>query len=734
MAYYLKYRASWGSVSGANGYLIIYEKDYDSGSIVPLDLQNEAIEISNTFSDLETPVIGLRCEFYVLNNKSNYFQLFELLTATERQFLVEVTMAQPTSATIFKGFLNVDTISHGYVHNQVMRLIATSYLSKLEHLTPTSILERQNVFFINLIDEILRSTGAEYNIRVNCKLFAEGDTLATGQTLFNKNGVNTEAFWSSDIDRLNSLEVLEAILLPLNCYIYWWDNYWYIEHFSDIWQTTVPYVEYVTGENYSNTDSVTTSSAGTVVNVSKTINDTHTLRFRDTAQEAHVVPGNRLIQVKFNSSDSLLLNLLSQIPKSPTYFINIPSTFVEITDLAVRSSGIYIAADIPTTYAREWAYYSSNIVPQYWRDGGVPRKGIQNAITRYRDYYGRAAGPQLGQKFEVTIIEETSITVSFSYSDIDGELRNVVYNDPVNIWRYSMEFWYAIYFTHNGQTKFLIKDDDTNQWYVSTTYGEFINIPPPEISSTPNCNKITVQADQFNKEIDGFRVSDTIPLGEVYQAVNTNQGFLITEEITEFNFVICGEVLFKQVYRDDARTRNLPKHVYWGDIHITTTNDLDFDIIEGSINTDFLNKKELTFFIGDNPNLNYTNGILQGEYLEKRVTGWRRDSWTGEPLINLFFAEKFRMYNATKQKLTSPVVQTTLLRPFSLYTESRQGGKKYVLSNYFLAPSEDRWDVTLLEYDNETEVEIIEGEEAANEVDFGGITRTDTSGRRSTGD
>ena len=234
MTYGTKYRAGWQS-KDLQGYLYIKEKDY-SGAITDVVLQDDAIAITNNFEDTESPIIGLRCEFYILNNKDDYFELFELLTATEQKFKVNVSVTAPYTATAFEGFMNVDTISHGYLHNQVMRLVASSYLSKLEYLTPASILTRQNVTFIDLINEILVGCGAAFDIRVNCSMYATGDTLSSGKTLFNLNGITTEAFWDSDTERKNSLEILEAILLPLNCFLYWWDGYWYIEHFTDIWR------------------------------------------------------------------------------------------------------------------------------------------------------------------------------------------------------------------------------------------------------------------------------------------------------------------------------------------------------------------------------------------------------------------------------------------------------------------------------------------------------------------
>ena len=128
MAYYIKYQADWASTT-SYGKLYIYEREY-FGGITDIKLQDGGIEISNDWKGFDEPIIGLRCEFFVLNNNDDYFDLFELITAVEMQFTVRVVMLAPTPMILFAGYLNTDAISHGYLHYQVMHLVASSYLSK----------------------------------------------------------------------------------------------------------------------------------------------------------------------------------------------------------------------------------------------------------------------------------------------------------------------------------------------------------------------------------------------------------------------------------------------------------------------------------------------------------------------------------------------------------------------------------------------------------------------------
>jgi len=697
--YVTKYRASWQSAEGIGGYLYIDERDFNINPPITSDnikLQDDAIDITNSFESTESPIIGLRCEFYILNNKDDYFELFELLTAYEKQFKIRVTVTQPVgqAATLFEGFLNVDTNDHGYLKFQTMRLVASSYLSKLSNVELDSVDTKQDRTFIDIIDEALRLTGSDYNIRVNCDLYAEGDTLASGKTLFNLNGVNTEVFWDSDVERMNALDVLSSILMPFNCFLYWWDGYWYIEQFSNIWQTSIDYVEYTTNTSYSPADT------GSIVTLSRELLDVHDLVFKDTSQEINTIPALKKIEVKLNSEDSLLVNLLSRLP--------IQSTITE----QLNNRGVLTGAEFPTDLDfREWTFFNDSRVSYEWSNSGTKTKGIQNSIKRTRGSDSVENGLQMATKFKSTVLAETEITVGFTYTDIDGELRDTAYGlngkSENDLDLFYLDFFFCIYYESGGTKYFICYDEPTDTWYVDSA-GQ-INWP------SERAVKLKVEGSTFKKTVDGFKLSTSIPLGEVHSAVGGTTGHLITNEITEFTFVLIGEAMYKWINypwprSDEYDARYLPRNARFGDIFITTTNDLDFNLIEGVLNAYFLDKKELEFIIGDNSNLNYTNGILRGALLNQRTTEWNRNGMAvSRPLIEIFYIEKFRMYSATKQKIISAIHQVYFLKPFTLFTESKQADKKFILTNYSFQPSRDTGNVTLLEYDNGTEVTLING-------------------------
>ena len=466
-------------------------------------------------------------------------------------------------------------------------------------------------------------------------------------------------------------------------------------------ETSFNYVEYAKGSTYS------PSSTGSIVAATRTVVDVHDLIFRDTAQEVQIVPGNRLISVKLNSADSLLVNLISVLPRQ--------DLDITVQSTTTSPSG----AGFPTTTLREWSFLSDTTYPSKWWLSGIPYKGIKNGVERLRLYDSVGNGLLLGTGFECTVLDETSITIEYTYQEVQGELHDTVYGingkDPNDAGNFYMLFFFCIYFEYSGSKYFLCQDETTKKWYTQSW---------PKITwPGPRALQTKALGTNFSKDIDGYKISSSIDMGEVYESrtgslgsyVFNNQGFLVTNEITNFNFVVMGEQLYKWIRGDIFKkghwdARNLAPIAVYGDLHITTTNDLDFNLITGEINTNFLNKKELEFFIGDNTNLNYTNGILQGSALDQRTSTWTRSGMT-EPLalIDIFFIEKFRMYNASKQQIISPVVQSALLHPFALYTNSKQSSKPFILAGYSVKPSQDTWEVTLLEYDNSTEVNLIDG-------------------------
>ncbi|MFA5935001.1 MAG: hypothetical protein WC827_03900 [Candidatus Paceibacterota bacterium] len=568
MAYGVNYRAGFASPSNRVGYLYI-DKDGYSGAITDIKLAANGLKLSHVWESWDSPIIGLRLEFDIVNDKTDFFELLPLLSAEEKEYKIRVVITSPTSYTLFEGYLNCDTITQKYLHKQTIRFAASSYLSKLDNDHPVSIDTLQNKRFLAIIDEILISTGASYNIRVNALLHAEGDILAVGQTLFNKNGFYTELFWIDNIERTTALEILKKILTSFNCYIYWKQDFWYIERYEDIYSISVDFVEYTTGVDYDST------GIGTVVNVVRFITDVHTLKFIEQSQTQSVIPGMKTIQV--NLQDKRLNNLVNG-------------------DLLGMTP---VAATPPAPAYRLWQYTNGvggfNIIS--W---GNPRGIISNSVYRTMTLpfvYDLESG--IFTSIKLTVVDTTTaINVVFKFvgdfSTYTGSLDDFTFSFRWNLRK-------------AGTSDYICQSsEDTNDWNLYPAgAGDRIQI-------------VTVEGSSFDKKNNSVEVSFTIPIGLVdVISSGADAGKVIGDQ--EF---ILG-LLVESYKINDSTTDYYLSDVWFGDVVVTSTGTLQDNVIKGkNDNAKFLNKKEIGVDLYDGLGFDYKNSILRGASMEYRTERW----------------------------------------------------------------------------------------------------------------
>lgn len=573
MAYINKYYAGWGGI-GIQGYVYIDQLDYSGGATV-LKLPANAISVNYSFGDWNDPIIGIQAEVAVLNLDEDFFVLLPLMTAEEMEYRIRIVVIYPTTYTLFEGFINCDTTTQKYLHRQTILLTASSYLYKLEYDHPVSIDTLQNKTFIDLIDEILKYTGSAYNIRVNCKLHAEGDVLLEGQTLFNKNGVYTELFWEDEVTRMSGLDILKKILKTFDCYIYWWRGFWYIERYEDLWTLQSTYVEYVTGTTYS------TIQAGTVVSITKTVIDVHSLKHTNQSQNISMIPGLKTIQLKLE--DKRVINLAK-------------SAFAGIID---------IGTGVPNPNYRTWQKNTIGGGVMQWINTDKPKVDILNSIQRV---FSSTTPPDvaalgLATTFKVTVQDETTqLNIRFKYAIDKNE------NTEWNIgWK---EFTFVF--------EYYLRIKDTNE-YIFQTENTWKKTPKPYVGSwwsDTQQSRMFIEASGMNIKTNSIEVSINIPLGEVWTyADDLYTGMLKGDQTLIFG--LCCEYIKKE------GSNNLyPLNAWYGDFNFTTTGDNQNNLITGKVNSKFLNKKDIDLALYDMDSYNYLNGILRGDSLDIRTERW----------------------------------------------------------------------------------------------------------------
>jgi len=587
MAYGNKYDIRWAG-KDLKGHLYL-DKDAYAGAVdTSVRIPFDSISYNYLFGDWNEPVIGMQLEFEIVNDKANYFTLDDLLTSTEGEYKVRLVVDYPTTYTLFEGFLNCDTVTQKYLQKQNIKFVASSYLSKLENDHPISIDTLQNKTFIDIIDEILVSTGASYNIKINSTLHAEGDVLSAGKSLFNLNGFNTELFWEDEVERKSSLDILKTILTTFECYLYWWGSYWYIERYEDIWKESVSYIEYTTGTPYAPT------GTGAVVAGTKSINRVHYdpitktgLRFIQQSQNRHSIPGLKSIQI--NLEDKKFLNLVK----------------ADLTNIGTTSTAA------PTPDYRTWLRWVDGDVEWAWATIGQPKSNISNSICRIA--WGGIQGEELVfdsfkglyTQFKITVTESTELKIAFKYAvDRYGTIAPWSNANSPSLDGFIFHF----------------------PWYLrSVTDSEYITQPNIEVDSWIKSPKdtelralqyIQVNGSSFNPKTNTVDVSVTIPIGKVVkQELELPAGLLIGD----ISLVLCigSEVIKKQDVADSQ-----PNQAWFGDFEVTATDENQNNVIEGKISTKFLNKKTIPLSLYDSENVNYKNGIVRGSDLSIRTEKW----------------------------------------------------------------------------------------------------------------
>jgi len=668
MAWVNYYNVYWAS-KNVTGVLSIQKDTSSAPDPTPvLTLIDESLIISYDSDGWESHILKMKCEFEIANQKDDWFDLLPLMTAEEKYWKIVVTTITPSVVTLFEGFLNCETVSQGYLKYQSIKFVASSYLSKLEYVTAPSIDTLQNMSFISIIDEILRSVGAEYNIRINCSLQPVGETFTSGDTLFTSCGFYTEVFWEDNVKRRPSLEILQSILLTFDCYLYWWNGYWYIDRYRDILQSAyyyniVNYIEYQTGESYD------IGESEDYVSINKgVLGDLQDLVFTGQSQILSTVPGMRYITI--NLDDKLLFNLVS-------------------SDMSIVPpvTGLYYVIN---PERKHWQRYNDGTA--VWANTfGDPYYGINSSINRITPYADAPPNYPNGlyTNFIATVREDTTLLIKFKFASEKGS-----FGTWSGDWAdYNFKFYWFLRVANYTTNRYVTRAGTTWDFVESTVPATYIQ--HEDIAGT-----------EFDDMSCVVEVSISIPIGNI-----PSVGVEFPKLDGDFSFVlgICEELV------EQTGETTIPCAKAWyGDVVVTATGDFQDNVIEGDANTSFINKFETTLDLFDMDSYNYRNGVLMQTGFLTRTTEWSEngDSITFT-LVEWLMKALYQRYNVVRQQITGTVYNVatanpiSFLRPFHYYYDSLQANKGFILIGYSYNVCRDSYDITLLEYDNATVIDLI---------------------------
>lgn len=583
MAYGTIYYAHWTNTS-QHGYLYIDKLDY-IGVTEELRLTFRGLKLTKNWESWENPIIGSQLEFEIVDLKENYWELMPLLNAEEKQYKVRLTQViDNTEETLFDGFINCEPSNRKYLRFNVIRLVSSNYLYKLDYDHPASIDVLQTKTFIDIINEILVQAGSEFNVRVNISIHAEGDILTATQTALNKNGFFTELFWEDEVKRVSSLQILTEILKSFNAYIYWENGYWYIERYKDIWQTTKNYVEYDYTESYS------PSSEGTLVTKNVTTNNINSKKFRDSSQTFNATPGKRQITIDLN--DKSFQSLSSMDMKTLKYnpiagatlaYPNIREWLFSVISLTPSYNDHFIAETLGTTF-------------------GIIKNGfnwVAGIPQNSSDYDG------ITTKFKVTVNERgTSLNIKFSYAFVRANFINFLLDQT----KFKYEEW-------DFEFRYYLKISPGNEYIRGV---EDVWTASEDESLFPLLTTQMVSGTSFDNVNDCVEVSFSVPLGKVQRYFEgLYKGYL---EGDYDMILFLGKE--KIINKADDTIKYYPISSWWGDVEISISGETQDNEIKGQALTKYLDNLDIELSLFDCINYGYKNAILRDPTLTTRTERW----------------------------------------------------------------------------------------------------------------
>jgi len=662
MAWVTEYDMTWrGHLASGKIEIMRDGGSYQQG----LTLKRNSLKIRQRLPGWDSAIFRMSCSFTIINDLSDYWELLPLMTISTGQLKVVVTQTSPDSATrtLFEGYMNPEAVSQSLFQNAPITLTASGMISKLEYNHPSSIDILQNMSLIDILDDCLSLTGFTYPIRVNCDITESRLTNGAAQTVLNRTGVSTEVFWKNNVDRKNGLETIEAILKPLNCYLFWQDGYWYIESYEDLddinSDNIKSYIQYESntsaGYGYEDSGSVVEVDVGET----PLVHDPNNRPQYHPDQKISVIPGCRQIDVRLNQAT--FFNYFN-----PDMTNTVLSGFNE-----------------PTPDYREWHAVDINGVID-WLNLGASKDIISNSIQRDGEYSG-ASGTGfiwgLTTRFKITARDDTSVTINFKFA---ANFAGIIADPSEYLIRF---YWYLR--TVNGE--YFHQGESSGIW-------EWV----PGGSPSTHYNVLEVSASDFSQDYpNAYEGSLTIPVGDI---VGSLSSFADTKEL---------DLIFRMgteehmVVDEPSTADSFYLAAWYGDFVCTISEALINNLIRGDLNTDFLDKKTITLDVFDTGSWSYRNSLLYGSNWENLTEEWTRGESAALPLSENLLQSKFRLYNVARQKLSIGYRTTDLLRPLRIWEDDKQSNKQFVLASDTHLPEQDRHNVELWEYDNTTDINLI---------------------------
>ena len=656
--------------------MFTYIKLDSSATSESLVLAHDGIEIGCQFMDWNEPIFKQNAQIDILNIDSsygaNFFKLMPLMSAEEREFRVKIVETNPSSYTFFDGYLDSDAVEQQYLSNRPIRLVASNYISKLENVNIPIVNDiNSRSSLIDVISSSFKTIGVDTSIYVNMTICPSGITKQSNNSALNLCVVDNEVFWKNTTEQDNGLEILNKVLKPFDSYLYWWNGNYYIERYDDLYSYPQSYVNYRTDVSYGY------NNYGTSVTKYDTSSNIFTNKHIDQGQLLTIQPGLNKIEVKLNSEryTSLVNNDWNPVIDNSTSLSTLPQPY-----------GSWLC----------WWEYAGEIMgnPLYshYYVNNSTVIGMTNPLFRNLAPFNEGTISWtygLWSSFQFTAddpaqYKTTVLKLNYNFAPAGTEVPPRQSAPQDFIVTYAME----IRNHESAGGLYLKQDPNDNRWYIK-----------PGITLADGMNEVIFKDSEL--EAPGYvkEISVSIPIHDVSQNVFASMK-------GDYDMVLHIGVTRKR-NTDQTNVRSSLLYEYIGDFEITVQQDEQDNLITGLINNKFLNKKTIELDLFDIHNYNYKNGIYTfGGAAQRRTESWHDSKTTDESLPAKLIRNKAKLFQKSRQTISSTIITNQYLKPLSAWYDSNQPTKKFVLVDYQFIPTRKEYTCRWNEYDNDTSINI----------------------------
>ena len=209
------------------------QQDGYVGEVKNLQLSDSPIVINYPSKDLSNHIYGSGCKINIIN--LNQLEEYDGLFATaEREHYV---LIKKGAIKLFEGFVMPQIYSQKLATKPAVTIPASNQISGLKDYR-TSIFDAENefstIYLIDLIKDILNSTGLELPIYIKNTLFSKlySATYSLGTTCYDKLKVNRQIYVDQD-EVMDGYSILEDILKITYSRLYYSNGRWIIDRLSD---------------------------------------------------------------------------------------------------------------------------------------------------------------------------------------------------------------------------------------------------------------------------------------------------------------------------------------------------------------------------------------------------------------------------------------------------------------------------------------------------------------------